>query len=732
MALRDLNIAKSYINLSSDVINDFYIPALKESVVYKRAVGFFNSSALYEIATGLKHLIENDGIIQLIVSPKLEEDDVEAIIKGYKTREEIIEKAIMSEFKEPVNIFQEKKLNLLANLIAEKRLDIKVAFKQQMDSIGIFHIKTGILADKYNNKVAFGGSMNETYSGLLQNYENIDVFCSWKSDDEAERVYLKEKEFDNLWNNNHFAMNVIEFPKVAIDKLNRYKIDKTEDIIQNYSLDDINDNKVTDVKKSNEFFRVPTEEKGFKGFYDYQNEAMKSWEKNNFRGRYNMATGTGKTLTALGSLSLLSKTLKDNLCVFIVCPYQHLVEQWIEDIKWFGVEPLVCYSNYSWKDDLKNQIRYLNMGIKKNLCVITCNATFSSEYMQSMVDKISVKNLCIVVDEAHNFGAKKQRLCMKEKFTYRLALSATLERHHDDEGTQALINYFGEECINYPLSRAILEEKLTPYDYYPIPIVLEEDELAEYNSLSEKISKVLRGHNKNEPLPKSAEILLIKRSRVVAGARQKLKKLYELMQNHRHEKNMLVYCGATKVFYNDYSEDFDDELEIEYNGKKKRQIEIVVDMLGNDLGMAVNKFTAEENAEKRELLKKNFANGNLQCLVAIKCLDEGMNIPGINTAFILASSTNPKEYIQRRGRVLRTAKGKTKAYIYDFITLPHELDGYINKETAQYELSLIKKEKERIEDFRALAENPKDSFEIISKIDELYELNTIGGYQDEF
>ena len=194
MSLKDLKIEKVYRNLSNDVINDFYIPVLREAVLYKRAVGFFNSSALYEIAVGLRNLVINNGRIQLIVSPKLEEDDVKAIITGYKTREEVIQNAILREFKEPITVFQQKKLNLLANLIADGKLDIKVAFKQDMNSVGIFHEKIGIMEDMYGNKVAFGGSMNETYSGLLQNYESIDVFCSWLPEDEY-RVQLKELSY---------------------------------------------------------------------------------------------------------------------------------------------------------------------------------------------------------------------------------------------------------------------------------------------------------------------------------------------------------------------------------------------------------------------------------------------------------------------------------------------------------------------------------------------------------
>lgn len=733
MSLKDVKIEKVYY-VSDDVVNNFYIPALRETISYKRAVGFFNSAALYEIATGLENLILNNGTIKLIVSPKLEEDDVKAILEGYKTRNEVIENALMREFREPITTFQEKKLNLLANLIADKRLDIKVAFKQN----GIFHIKTGIMEDTAGNKIAFGGSMNETYSGLLQNYENIDVFCSWLPEDE-ERVRLKEQDFDCLWGNNYETMDVIPFPQVAIERINKYKIDSTETILKNYKLDELENSTEFKPKKERDlFFRIPTQEQGFNGLYDYQKEAINNWIDNNGRGIFKMATGTGKTLTALGALATLSKKLNDKFVAIIICPQTHLVEQWVEDINWFGVKPIIAYSGYNWKEELKNEVRYFNSGVSKHFCIITTNSSYTLPEMQTQINKIR-GDICLVVDEAHNFGAKKQRQFMNENIKYRLALSATLERHRDKEGTEALENYFGKVCIDYPLERAIQENKLCRYFYYPIPITLEQDELDAYNEISEKISNIMRkfkGRSKDGELPDVVEQLLIKRARIVSGARNKIKKLYELMKEHKDENNILVYCGATKVPNDnyigfDYNYDYDDN---KFDGKSKRQIDIVADMLGNQLGMRVAKFTSSENKKERELIKSNFAEGKiLQCIVAIKCLDEGLNIPGIQKAFILASSTNPKEYIQRRGRVLRKSPNKEFAEIYDFVTFPHDLDsGYVNEKTAYYELSLIKKEVERMKDFQKMAENSSEVDKLITKIENLYQLNIIGGYDDEF
>lgn len=375
MTLKDLHIEKEYRNLKCDVIGEFYIPVLSTAVKYKRAVGFFNSAALYEIAIGLKNLASNKGKFELIVSPRLTDEDIKSIQLGYEKRQEIIEAALLRDFHEPKNEVEISKLNLLANLIADNILDIKVAFKLDANSAGIFHEKMGIIIDGEGNKLAFTGSMNETYSGLLQNYESIDVFCNWK-DEDAERVAMKEYAFDNLWDNLDAAMEVIPFPKIAIERLNKYKIKNNETLFESQAVDAKPD-------RISKFFRIPESIE----LHDYQIKAIDTWISKGCRGIFDMATGTGKTYTALGALAKLSEKLANHLAVVIVCPYQHLVEQWVEDICVFGVKPLICYSRYNWKKTLGRMISDYSLGITDNFCVITTNATFVTPSMQNELAK---------------------------------------------------------------------------------------------------------------------------------------------------------------------------------------------------------------------------------------------------------------------------------------------------------------------------------------------------------
>jgi len=716
MNFKNIDIRDEYRSLLHNVAREFYIPLLSVAILYRRAVGFFSSTVLSQIADGIASLAKNGGKIQIVASPYLSQEDIEAIKKGYEWRN-IVCQAVLREMHEAKNVFEEKRLNLLANLIADNVLDIKIAFTENGSIMGMYHEKMGIISDNEDNIVAFSGSMNESQNAFKDNYEVIDVWCSWKSDEQQEKIDTKVAAFTSIWNNTEPNIRIVDFPELKQEILNRYKRKSI------YKYDGVAEDEkeyLTNKVVGKTWFHTPS---NYPPYYDYQLKAMETWREYGYKGIFDMATGTGKTLTALGALELLCLELEDKLGIIIVCPYQHLIEQWVEDIIAYGVKPIICYSVYDWKKSFKYALSDYSCEAIKNFCVITTNDTFATKYFQDEVDKLYGK-ICLVVDEAHNFGARRQLECMKNIYSFRLALSATLERHYDDYGTSKLLEFFGKKCINYPLDKAIRENKLTPYYYYPIPVYFETDELDEYNELTEKIVKIMfNSKKKNGSVPKAIEMLLIKRARIVAAARGKLKALYNtIRKDFINDDHILVYCGATTVENSSYKEGVIDPDE-------RRQIDIVVDMLGNDLGMRVSKFTSEEDSKEREQIKVDFSKGDmLKVLVAIRCLDEGVNIPGIKTAFILASSTNPKEYIQRRGRVLRKAPGKSFAKIYDFITLPRNLNeplpsnAYLNSE-----YSLIRREYERMEDFAKLAENSSEVVKLQDKITDYYKLNYQGG-----
>ncbi len=223
MAYRDLALKKEYRSSQDNIVHDFYIPILQYSTVYKRAVGFFSSSSFAEISRGIVSLIQNNGYIQLVASPLLSPDDIEAIKKGYELRNEIVKNAILRTLIVSDDYFESERLNLLANLIADNKLDIKIALTEDDTNFGMYHEKMGIFCDNDGNKIAFSGSMNESSNAFYNNYEAIDVFCNWMSEEENERVIAKENTFSRIWNNTEKNITIIDFPELKEEIINRYK-----------------------------------------------------------------------------------------------------------------------------------------------------------------------------------------------------------------------------------------------------------------------------------------------------------------------------------------------------------------------------------------------------------------------------------------------------------------------------------------------------------------------------
>jgi hypothetical protein len=447
MSLRDIDVKKEYRSFIDNIVKDFYTPLLMQCSVYKRAVGFFSSSALVELASGINGLIYNDGRIELIASPKLSPEDVAAIEDGLERKEKIIEDCLLREIVNVEGKFAEERLNLLSNLIAAGRLEIKIAITEKDNHIGMYHEKMGLLYDNENNIIAFTGSMNESANAFSNNYETIDVFTSWSSDEE--RVLAKQSAFNALWNDYEPHIKVCRFPEVEKQIIERYSRDVShakndKESIDNETVDDT-------LMQSGNYPHIPKQV----DIREYQNDAISTWAGKEYRGIFDMATGTGKTFTALAAVANLYQYTESNLAVIIVCPYQHLVEQWKDDIEFFGMKPIICYSASSqknWKERVKDAVKGFNIGIVNHFCIVTTNATFSTKYLQSQIEQLQ-GNTLLVVDEAHNFGAAKLSKLLLSNMKYRLALSATIERHGDEDGTAALFEYFGDKCIEYTLNR---------------------------------------------------------------------------------------------------------------------------------------------------------------------------------------------------------------------------------------------------------------------------------------
>lgn len=693
MSFKDLSIKNEYRSFNDNIVKDFYIPVLGEAILYQRAVGFFSSSALVMLANGIEGLIKNGGRIEIVASPRLSKEDVDEISRGYELRK-VIEQALLRELDAlPVEC---ETLSYVASLVATGKLDIKIAFLSSHKEIAMYHEKMGLMTDGDGNVIAFSGSMNESENAFSMNYEAFDVFCSWTED--KKRVQKKQLAFQTIWEDYEPGIQTIEFPDVVCRKLYSYNQELAGRYPEVSEQENFNAHPEGAMYLPVHFHARP-----------YQENAVVEWKKHGYRGIFDMATGTGKTLTALLGLWQLFTDNQERLAIIITCPYQHLVDQWVEDIETFGIRPIIGYSDSpqkKWKKNLEQAVRSFRLGVLNFFCFITTNASFVTKKVQEQMGLLGADTV-YVVDEAHNMGAGYYRKYLPENIGYRLALSATLERYQDEAGTAALSSYFGEKCITYSLKEAIRSGMLTRYYYYPILTYFDRDELDDYLGLTVQISQAMKKKNGKMVLSEYAKQLLMRRSKIIAGAKGKLPELKRQMEPHISEKHILIYCGSATIKENE-----DDEF-------GRRQIDLVSEMLGNDLGMRVGRFTSRENIKERAQIRDAFSKGDLlQALVAIKCLDEGVNIPNIQTVFILASSTNPKEYIQRRGRVLRKALGKDYAVIYDFVTLPFPVNeiGTQSESVIHATKGLIKRELIRMLDFAELAENPSKTFDLVYEL----------------
>ena len=701
MNFRELSIQLRYRSELHDFPRDFLIPVLARTKVYKRGTGYFSTSSLVELSTGLFEMARNGGKIQVVCSPYLSTEDIEAINLGYKKREEVIVNTLCQAVIDPVDKVEEDRLNLVANLIANETLDIKVAFMENSNGIVLYHEKIAVFEDSEGNKISYAGSPNESQNGLDGNFESLYTFCSWKDNSQQEGVILAENDFDNLWNNRTFKLHVIPFPEIVVNKLLKYKKN---------TIDWETDEKQYGYKaylKSNLKFHKPD---GVT-MLDYQDKAVAAWFENQCTGIFDMCTGSGKTYTALWGAVQFAEKHDENIAVFIVCPYIHLVSQWEEDVnKWCNVPIIIAHSkspNLNWKEDLLKAYKRFRNKQSPFVC-ITTNDTFAGDEIQKYITRFTDKqNVLLIVDEAHNFGAKQMVRVMPWNIRYRMALSATIKRHMDKTGTNCINEYFGKKCITYDLERAINEKTLVHYVYYPVLVYLSQDELVEYGRLSKKLKQYVIVKNGKAKISEAGKSVIYQRARLLAGAKDKTSKLMEMMEPHKMEKNILIYCGATSV-------------EDEDTGLEQRQIDLVTSELQTEYGMSVKRFTAEEGLKERENIKEYFSQGMYQAVTAIKCLDEGVNIPGIKTALILSSSRNPKEFVQRRGRLLRKSDGKKRAYIYDFITLPRDLDDVLPGNLEE-DRSIIVGEISRMEEFGQLADNAEVASDMINRIMTAYD-----------
>lgn len=698
MVLRDLCLKKSYDSDFDDILNQFYIPALSNSVKYHRLAGFFSSTSLALAARGIVRFIANGGHMKLVCGAKLQEADVKAIKEMGENPQKIIEKIMINDLETMEEEFIKDHVRALAWMMANNTLEIRIAIisdkdrfpleAYQVENQGIFHQKIGVLQDEKGDIISFSGSCNESAFAWQSNIEEFKIFCSWNPQEEG---YIKSdvNKFEKFWNDASRRAKVIDIPEAIRKKLIQIAPNNIEELKME--------------KWTSESIKTP---KGIH-LWDHQRQAIANWLNNRGEGIFEMATGTGKTFTALGCLREIMEEEK-KLVTVIACPYDHLVRQWRDNIALFHIttENVVAdSSNPGWENQLADHLYDIKNGITDYLIVLTTHATFSGKKFQDIIRIANVKRF-LIVDEVHEIGAPQRKKGLIKDYFYKLGLSATPRRWFDAEGTKEIFEYFGDTVFEFSLGKAIRtinpstgQTYLTPYEYKPYFVTLTDKELEKYEKETQKIAKTYY-QTKKEEMEKLYTRLCVKRQKIVKNAINKYNAFEEILKDMGQVSNCLVYCSP-------------------------QQMNRTQDIL-NKKNIIQHEFTMNEGTtpkqeykglSEREFLLQKFSDDTYHVLVAMKCLDEGVDIPQARTAIVLSSSGNPRQYIQRRGRVLRHSPGKEKAVIYDIIVKPL-LSGIVEPDLANLEKKIFEKELKRYKEFAFDALNSMECLGKIEKIEE--------------
>jgi superfamily II DNA or RNA helicase len=658
--LKKLFLKTEYNTDDDDIIQDFYKPCFLESIKYDRAVGFFRANIYKELGIHLLNFVRNYGKVRLVCSPDLSEADENYAREGYylrgKRMEEEIEISLIKIFEAmSKNPLEKDCLEMLRLLIEKDSLDLYIAIRKG----GIYHRKIGMFTDKFSNKVIFSGSGNETLPGIgaiedWSNDEDFDIYRNWGDDFEIKKAKTKEEHLIKLFSGGSGKTKTRLLSDTEKEYLSKFrKYNSFEDCI-----DEIEKRDKKIVNEGAGKLEIKTDKK----LYPYQIDAIECWKKSNYNGIISMPTGTGKTLTALFALQ---ESLFKGYPILIVVPTNILLDQWNKVIidLYPNIPILLAGGNSNWRENPNK--RMFIMDIKKPRIILSTMSTASTNRFLDFISQ--GQNIILIADEVHRLGSPVYSKLLKLHFFRKLGLSATPMRLFDPEGSQLLNESFGYEPIynlkidskvkifknGKEIMVPILGHFLSKYNYYYYNIDFTGEEKEEWDRITNSIRKLSAiNRNKDDNLIKGKyserlKMLLINRSRIAKKAENKINIIVEIIkERYKENKKWIVYC-----------EDEEQLNQVSSLLKKNFNYYIILN------------YYSKMSQDEKDRVKSTFEN-NPSLIVSIRCLDEGVDFPDADGAVILASSTNPRQYIQRRGRVLRKALNKKEATIIDVLVLP--------------------------------------------------------------
>jgi|APSaa5957512535_1039671.scaffolds.fasta_scaffold08934_3 superfamily II DNA or RNA helicase len=683
-SLRDLNSCKPRYHRPRDpVAEEVLIPALERAEDFRCMVGYFGSGALRELAPGLaSYIFNSERPLRLLVSPQISPQDQEALELGLKRVEEVVGQTLEDLFGGETGLTDELARHTkrcLAYLIGCGRLEMKVVVVEG----GIFHLKEWI-ATQGEDTLVLAGSANFTGAALKGNHEVLHLHRSWRGEDNELACQESVQQFEEYWKGESDSSTTLNLPQAVEGRILHGEDTSRPPTVADYQRA-VDATRILPPPLPAEVrdISVPEWINYEEGDFKHQGDAVEAWESANRSGVLAIATGGGKTIASLVAAARL-RTEVDKLLVVIAVPTKPLFAQWCDEIRDFGLEaPFKADSAKKTKlQRTRAVVQDLYLEISRTEAIVATIDLLCDGEFQSVLQEFNIPTL-LIADEVHHFGTSQFLNNAPDWIEYRLGLSATPVRQYDEEGTEALFEYFlGGTVFEFGMQDAI-GKCLTPYDYYLHPVELSQDEVEQWLALSARISRHAArcGDNPSEEDKTTLQTLLNARRTIIETAQAKLLVLRDLLSGKSSDElqHSLIYV----------------------TGKAPQQIKDIHDVL-SELGHLYHQVTEKETANRRLLADTitAFRSGTLSFLTAKRVLDEGFNVPEIRRAFILASTTTSMQWIQRRGRVLRKCEGKTHADIHDFLVLPPS-EGQVDSGTKK----IVKGELARCDEFSSLSRN---------------------------
>lgn len=727
----DWSIDRDYKSGTENEPMQFYLEGLANSSEFQLLLGYFSSAAINLLSVGFATFISRGGKMRMVINHLLSEKDKEAVQKADSndSTNKVFDLTDVVSLGKILDDYDTHFFECLAYLIAEKRIEIKVI--KPKSGKGIAHYKSGVFSDGVNH-VGYKASCNFTLYGLSENLEELEAFLSWENGRSNKLINKQLKVIDAYFiekdqDVEYLSVNEIEvairdkFGKKEINELivqEEELLKKKMSLIKNRKLKSTIIKIYEDIDKIRRSPRFPHKDKP----RDYQKSAYENWVKNNNSGVFAMATGTGKTITSMNCVLNEFQKTKTYKAIILV-PTLVLVEQWKNEAKNFNFTNIITVSskNPNWKQSLTELKTKDSFGISTSYILIATYKSFTSDKFQDFVKDLNTDEI-FIADEAHNIGAVNVKSKLFQlKIAKRIGLSATPRRAYDPEGTKEIEAFFHDSepyTYNFPMERAIEENILCKYYYFPTLVSLQEDEMKEYNEISLRIARLFQKVAQDESVKKQYENLLMLRKAIIHKAKNKFDAfkniVNDIIKSETGLKYTLVY--APEGYHSD--DEFIEEEFPEVESESR-----IIDFYSNIVrsispNTHIAQYTSE--SEDKENLLRSFENGMIDVLLSMKCLDEGVDIPRTEQAIFCSSTGNPRQFIQRRGRILRKHPNKKFAKIFDLVVIPMVASGSPNFES---ERKLVQKELERVVHFAYMAINKYEAIDGLKRICASYDLN---------